>query len=343
MKRGRPRKPLVATPQDIEQLRAVLLSKDVGNGLKVRSQIVLLSAEGMLNQEIAQSLNISNSAVGKWRSRFIEHGLCGLLDRPRSGRPRAVSERQVRLILNKTFRARDPKKKRCSCRSLAAETGIAKSSIQRFLCQLGISSGQMAPLSTVDFISLKGEVLPIGVEITPLFHAVAVLICPSKHLASCPHHNGSAHCFGQRFQRFFLEGTQELARGLSLRGMNDSNLAILKRMESVNWQRCDSTKLELIFHASRPQQILQLLSWQSHFPNIQLRLMNDADEWFHTVENLHRFLKSSSISRASPGSLDAITHFFEIELNRAQGDQARNLYWFSQEEVNPVGLSLHRA
>ena len=107
MKRGRPRKPLVATPQDIEQLRAVLLSKDVGNGLKVRSQIVLLSAEGMLNQEIAQSLNISNSAVGKWRSRFIEHGLCGLLDRPRSGRPRAVSERQVRLILNKTFRARD--------------------------------------------------------------------------------------------------------------------------------------------------------------------------------------------------------------------------------------------
>lgn len=341
--RGRPRKQLVATRHEIEQLRTLQLSRDASDCIKARSRIILLSLEGMLNKEISRSLEISNSVVGKWRNRFIEDGICGLMDRPRSGRPRAISERQVRLILDRTFRARDSDDRRCSCRSLAAETGIAKSSVQRFLSQLGIPSGKIALSACADSFSMQGEMFPIGVEITASFHAVAVMTCPSKNLASCPHHNGSHHCFGQRFQSFFLEGTRELAKGLSLKGMHDSNLAILKRMESVNWQRCASTRLELIFHASRPQQILELLSWQSHFPNIRLRLMKDVDEWFHAVENLHRFLKSSPISRAAPENLDAITHFFEIELHRAQSDQARNLYWFSQEEVNPVGLSLHRA
>lgn len=53
----------------------------------LRSQIILLAAEGLKTQEIARRLSISQKSVSKWRRRFARYGLDGLLDAKRSGRP----------------------------------------------------------------------------------------------------------------------------------------------------------------------------------------------------------------------------------------------------------------
>ena len=54
-----------------------------------RARIVLLAAEGMPNDEIAARLDTPRQIVSKWRKRFYEQGLTGLLERPRTGRPPA--------------------------------------------------------------------------------------------------------------------------------------------------------------------------------------------------------------------------------------------------------------
>lgn len=54
----------------------------------LRARIVLAAADGESNAAIAQDLNMSDDTVRKWRHRFCLHGLSGLGDRPRSGRPR---------------------------------------------------------------------------------------------------------------------------------------------------------------------------------------------------------------------------------------------------------------
>jgi len=53
----------------------------------VRAQMVLLAAEGLRNDEIARRLNTRREVVSQWRKRFFEHGLGGLEERPRRGRP----------------------------------------------------------------------------------------------------------------------------------------------------------------------------------------------------------------------------------------------------------------
>jgi transposase len=53
----------------------------------VRAKIVLLAAAGMDNDEIAARLDTRREIVSKWRKRFFEHGLPGLEERPRGGRP----------------------------------------------------------------------------------------------------------------------------------------------------------------------------------------------------------------------------------------------------------------
>ena len=59
---------------------------------RVRARIVLAAACRRSNARIAADLGITVDMVRKWRGRFAAHGLGGLKDRPRTGRPRQISE-----------------------------------------------------------------------------------------------------------------------------------------------------------------------------------------------------------------------------------------------------------
>jgi len=62
----------------------------------IRARIVLYAAEGLSNDEIAQRLDTPRQIVSKWRKRFFEHGLDGLEELPRQGRPGVFSPRYRR-------------------------------------------------------------------------------------------------------------------------------------------------------------------------------------------------------------------------------------------------------
>ena len=61
--------------------------------LALRSRIVLAAAEGVSNVEIVARERVSRPTVTKWRNRFAERRLEGLLDEPRPGRPPADGDR----------------------------------------------------------------------------------------------------------------------------------------------------------------------------------------------------------------------------------------------------------
>jgi transposase len=58
--------------------------------LKLRSQIILKAAEGFSGREISKRLGIPEVTVSKWRRRFLLHGIAGLEDAPRSGKPAQI-------------------------------------------------------------------------------------------------------------------------------------------------------------------------------------------------------------------------------------------------------------
>jgi len=57
----------------------------------IRAQMVLLAAQGLRNDQIAQRLNCRREVVSQWRKRFCEQAMAGLEDRPRRGRPPTFS------------------------------------------------------------------------------------------------------------------------------------------------------------------------------------------------------------------------------------------------------------
>jgi transposase len=87
--------------------RAVLESwtarRKTAQAVALRARIVLAAAGRLTNSEIAQAEGISRSTVTKWRTRFAERRLEGLVEEPRPGRPRTITDEQVEAVIIKTL------------------------------------------------------------------------------------------------------------------------------------------------------------------------------------------------------------------------------------------------
>ena len=96
---------LELTSDETEQLERWVRRRKSAQALALRSRIVLACATGLTNQEVAAQLGVSMPTVGKWRSRFVELRLDGLVDEPRSGRKPTITAEQVEEVVVATLEA----------------------------------------------------------------------------------------------------------------------------------------------------------------------------------------------------------------------------------------------
>ena len=135
---GRPLARLELTDQTKEQLKLMANSRSLSYGLVRRAQIVLLAAQGLNNIKIAHKVSLSDRMVGIWRQRFIDQGLMGLYDEPRPGGPRSISDQQVAELIEQTLKKKPKNATHWTCRSIAKETNLSKSTVQRIWSTFGI-------------------------------------------------------------------------------------------------------------------------------------------------------------------------------------------------------------
>jgi transposase len=116
---------------DDERRQLMQWSRQRRSRRAVRARIVLNCLEGRSNREVARRLGITTQTVGKWRGRFIAERVRGLLDQPRSGAPRSISDELVAAVLTKTLHEQPPGAGRWSSRRLASELGISQRAVLR--------------------------------------------------------------------------------------------------------------------------------------------------------------------------------------------------------------------
>lgn len=131
MRRGRQLAPLSVTAEERESLERWTRRLKTGQALAQRARIILESASGKSNTEVARRLRVTNQMVGKWRMRFLAKRLDGLLDEPRPGTPRRLGDAEVERVLTMTLESTPKNATHWSTRSLAAACGLSRSSVHR--------------------------------------------------------------------------------------------------------------------------------------------------------------------------------------------------------------------
>jgi transposase len=138
----------VATKITLSDSDKKILKKNTNSGavsvrVSERSQIVLLSAEGLDNKTIAQELNIPPNKVGKWRNRFAEGGIRSISkDKPRGlnhgGKDTLQQARLRKKIIEKTTQEKPDNATHWSTRTLAEALNTTHSFVHRVWQSVGL-------------------------------------------------------------------------------------------------------------------------------------------------------------------------------------------------------------
>jgi transposase len=119
------------SPDEVAELERWLRRPKTGQALALRARIVLAAAEGRPNLAVAKAVGAVRSTVAKWRRRFARDRLDGLLDEPRPGAPRKISDEAVERVITMTLEGRPRAATHWSTRSMAEVSGMSQSAVSR--------------------------------------------------------------------------------------------------------------------------------------------------------------------------------------------------------------------
>jgi transposase len=176
-RRGRPTARIVLSDDEREALQRWARRPTTAQALALRCRIVLAAADGALNQDIARDLKCNAVTVGKWRTRFAAKRLDGLVDEPRPGQPRKITDEVVEQVIVATLEEAPPDgATQWSTRSMAARVGLNQTAISRIWRTFGLKPHRIEDfkLSTdPQFIDKVRDV--VGLYLNP--PDAAVVLC----------------------------------------------------------------------------------------------------------------------------------------------------------------------
>jgi transposase len=173
---GRPVAEVLLTDVERETLLRWSRRAKSSQSLALRSRIVLGCAEGKANKQVAAELGVWPQTVGTWRRRFVESRLDGLVDEPRPGAPRTITDEQIEAVVVATLERTPADATHWSRASMATESGLSRSTVGRIRKAFGLKPHQVETFK----LSTDPQFVDKVVDVVGLYHhppEAAVVLC----------------------------------------------------------------------------------------------------------------------------------------------------------------------
>jgi len=177
MSRGRPVAALILTAEERSYLERQVRRHRVTRSLSERCRIVLRCADGTQSKQVATELGVSEHMVGKWRRRFLRDRIDGLLDEPRSGRPRSIDDDAVAAVIERTLQTLPTDATHWSIRSMGAATGHSHTTIRRMWNAFGLQPHRVETFKLSSdplFVDKVRDI--VGLYLSPPTHALVLCV-----------------------------------------------------------------------------------------------------------------------------------------------------------------------
>jgi transposase len=138
MRRGLQLEPISLTAEELAQLTEWTRRHKTSQALALRARIVLACQQDRAHGQIARQLRTTRQTVGKWRNRFARLRLDGLLDEPRPGAPRTITDAVVEKVIAKTLHDQPRDATHWSTRAMAKASGLSQTAVTRIWHAFGL-------------------------------------------------------------------------------------------------------------------------------------------------------------------------------------------------------------
>jgi transposase len=306
---------IILDPVQREELAALTRAASASQAEVLRARIILLAALNWPNGEIAAQLQTSEQTVCKWRRRFARHGLVGLRDDSRPGRPTQVSANTLNSVLTQV--TQPPKGRvRWSCRSMAKQAGISKSWVQQLWFRNDLKPHQTRTFKLSNDQQFEQKFWDIvGLYLSPPQQAV-VLCCDEKSQCQALERSQPGLPLGQghiatRTHDYYRHGTLTLFAALDyLEGkvlahstQRHRHQEWIQFLRTIDREVPAELDVHLILDNYATHKTPQVKRWLKRHPRFHLHFTPTSSSWLNLVE---RFFRDLSQDVVLPGSFGSV-------------------------------------
>jgi transposase len=317
--RGRPRVELVLSDEERMTLQRWSRRAKSAQALAMRCRIVLACADGLSNVEVAERVAVNRMTVGKWRSRFLQHRLEGLLDEERPGRPPSIALDRVEDVVVTTLEQTPRNATHWSRTSMAERSGLSKSTIGRIWRDFGLKPhrAETFKLST-DPLFVEKVVDVIGLYHNPPERAVVLCVDEKSQVQALdrsqpvlPMMPGMPE---RRTHDYVRNGITSLfaafniADGTVISELHRQHRAIefKKFLAAIDKTVPAELDVHLICDNYGTHKTPAVRAWLARHPRFHLHFTPTGSSWINQVERWFGFLTDQKIRRGAHKSVQAL-------------------------------------
>ena len=331
MRTGRPIPVLALSPEERSSLEEWTRRPKTAQALAQRSRMILSCAEGNSNTVVAARLQVTIQTVGKWRQRFVAHRLQGLLDEPRPGTPRRLSDRQVEEVLTRTLESAPQDATHWSTRSLARVCGLSKNSVHRIWRAFALQPHRTESFKLSHdplFIDKVRDI--VGLYLNPPDRALVLCVDEKSQIQALdrsqpllPMRPGQVE---RRAHDYVRHGTTSLFAALDAKSglvisqthRRHRSAEFRKFLDTVEQAVPDSLQVHLILDNYGTHKTALIQRWLVKRPRFHLHFTPTGASWINLVERWFALLTEKQIRRGvfrSTRELETAIHNYVAAYN----------------------------
>ena len=336
---GRPKAELVLQPEERDELKRLSRRRTVGAATALRARIVLSCAQGRNNIDVAEELGITNVTVGKWRKRFIESGLDGLLDEPRVGRPRTITDEVVELIVDTTLHE-DPKSAtHWSSRMLAKHLQVTPTAVQRVWRAFGLRPDRTESFSLSkdpQFVEKVRDI--VGLYMSPPDNALVLCVDEKAQIQALdrtqpllpmmPTHPERRTATYQRHGTTSLFAALDVATGNVIGKLfkRHRSVEFIKFLNEIDRSTPDDLDIHLVMDNYATHKTPAVKRWLARRPRFHVHFTPTSSSWLNLVESFFSILERRVCKRGVHRSTHALKKDIKNFL-AAHNDDPKPFVW----------------
>jgi transposase len=317
--RGRPRVELVLSDDERVMLERWSRRAKSSQALASRCRIVLACAEGLSNVEVAERLSVNRMTVGKWRSRFLADRLEGLLDEDRPGRPPSITLDQVEDVVVTTLEQIPRNATHWSRTSMAARSGLSKSTIGRIWRDFGLKPHRAETFKlSADPLFIDKVVDVVGLYHNPPERAVVLCVDEKAQIQALDRSQPALPMMPglpeRRTHDYVRNGITSLfaafniADGTVISELHRQHRAVefKKFLTTIDKAVPGELDVHLVCDNYGTHKTPLIRAWLSRHPRFHLHFTPTGSSWINQVERWFGMLTDQKIRRGAHTSVHAL-------------------------------------
>jgi transposase len=319
MRLGRPVPPIVLTTDERDTLERWTRRPTTAQALALRARLVLRCAAGETATAIARDLHVTKQTVGKWRGRFVARRLDGLLDEPRPGVPRKITDAHVERVLTATLESTPRDATHWSTRSLAQHCDMSQTAIARIWKAFALQPHR------VDTFKLSKDPLFIdkvrdivGLYLDPPARALLLSVDEKSQIQALdrtapllPMRPGQVE---RRTHDYVRHGTTSLFAALDVASgrvigechRRHRSREFLRFLDTIDHTVSTDLDIHLILDNYGTHKTAQVRRWFARHPRFHVHFTPTSASWLNLVERWFATLTQKQIKRGAHRSTRAL-------------------------------------